>query len=299
MGDICITNDQARSPLVRSSAERLLGGLPKCSRGKMGAITFGVGAIGEYSDGCEQINIMEQNLSVIEQYIQCKINKKTASSTVTISITQAIKASSMQCANFTAKNLGTAKSVQVVQLTDNESQNIWEKAIESFTATFKTNQDAKNGFFGQGDGQKNINVANTDIEKLRKKNDVRYKITTAVTNLTSEQNIVAAHISATGDCNLQNINHTDLVSRAIMDVILKEFEKTETVRTFKTAFEASQKTENDGLDIGFGMIMMIIIAIIIIVGVLFVFGKFTDVGKAAVEGNSVGALTGSSKPTAT
>ena len=243
---------------------------------------------------------MEQNLSVIEQDIQCTINKKTASSTVTINITQTIKASSMQCANFTAGNLGTAKSVQVVQLTDNEAKNIWERAIDSFEATFATNQDAKNGFFGQGDGQKNINVANTDINKLRSNTRVHDKITTAVKNLTSRQNIVAAHISATGDCNLNNINHIDLVSRAIMDVILKEFEKTETVRTFKTAFEASQKTENDGLDIGFGMIMMIIIiAIVIIVGVLFVFGKFTDVGKAAVEGNSVGALTGSSKPAAT
>lgn len=259
--------------------------LPECKR--MTGFGGGLGdfTAGQKSEGCEQVNVMVKKLKLVNKTVTCLVKTRIQSTQHTSTQTTDVLVKNLKCQgdiNITVTN--SAEITVINEFTVSDVDDIVDITAATVKDVFDTEQLSKNGFLAQGDGNKSVQMSNTDITNIKKDSQYRQSLNSTLVENFQKTTLKVVDVSGGGDCAVTVENYSKIVADTVMDLIAKRVKETTIATTVDSVFKSKQTNENTGFEglieaffdglakfqIGPVIVAVALIAGLIIVAIIFV-----------------------------
>ena len=264
----------------------------QCKDSAGGAVSFNPPMLGGFksSQGCEQIQVMQELHTAMVSNVKCSFQRMQACSSTCGSASQQMKVKIDR-----SKFKKDTKITQESKITLVTGQQFTETAVSEMDSSMQntaqtavdTMMDSKTGFMGSEASQKLLSSMQSYVNNDTFSKSVSDSIADVQASIDTKQimDIEISRSTFDGNLEITQSSYCTLLATQVVNKVFEEMMKTDFYQEFLTDIDADFKSEGGGVEGIFGMFM-----IIVAIGAAIFLGGFKLLDNVTGGGNYKGPL---------
>lgn len=267
----CAKSKPKASDTNNTNLTKLIGKLPTCKEYnasfKAAAVVMAIPVAASVdfsgSSGCNQMNVTSNALNILQESISCMVSSKTQNTSIDLDLRNDLSIKNSTCGSLQVNSKNVTSIKVMVSFSADEIKRLKTEIQESYTSLLKNSQgvdliDTNKTF---GDGNKNVNAIQRDIEKINNNSKLNQMIQQLSFSSDFSNSAIFNNIKA-NRCILKQVNQVDLIVDQIFQASMEAFTQGTFIGAVKDQVMSNQHITSTGMEDNSFTYIIIIAAVI-------------------------------------